>query len=190
MINKAMDLVDDGVPENSPQIDKLEEQCQDKSVTRYEEHRIFCGACNATISAIGLDAFDAFLVAKKRYNNKAEVNKLIDSEANNAVASASRMTLDDFRDASDKGRRSTTADEEGISPVKGPIFKTHKGVGAFHNNSNVYSEETNISSDEEDFEKGKIDEDKIVRGDRLRAFAGLSEGTSQRKRKGREKPTG
>jgi hypothetical protein len=58
MMDKALDLVDvSGVPENDPRIQRLEDQCGEKSAARYELQSRICELCSASITAVGMEAW-------------------------------------------------------------------------------------------------------------------------------------
>jgi hypothetical protein len=112
MMDKALDLVDvGGVPENDPRIQRLEDQCGDKSAARYELQSRICELCSASITAVGMEAW---LVAKEMRDLDEESKCHLEMELREAPAQSS-MDLD-YRGKGDLlGDNDQDYDDDGTS---------------------------------------------------------------------------
>jgi len=94
MMDKALDLVDiRGVPENDPSIQRLEDQCGEKSAARYEIQREICDLCSASIAAVGMEVWAA---AKERRDLDEESKYDMEMGVYEATARAPQKSLADL----------------------------------------------------------------------------------------------
>lgn len=99
MMDRALNLVDlQGVAENDIRIQKLEEQCIEKSATRYEIPSGYCDLCNRSISAVGEETW---LTAKKKRDLDEENQFFADLASQDSAATSSPRkpsVFDDYID--------------------------------------------------------------------------------------------
>ncbi len=114
MMDTALDLVDvQGVSEDDPRIQRLEDKCGRKSASRYEIQSGRCDTCNASIAAVGMQAW---LTAKALRDVDDENRFHAEMELQDAVAAALKQNRTFPDDAVDNFHSPSAQDDRPTGP--------------------------------------------------------------------------
>jgi hypothetical protein len=183
MMDQVLDLVDmRGVPEDDHRIQRLEGQYGEKSAARYEIQRGICDRCNASIAAVGMEAWS---VAKGMRDLEEESKCHAEIGIHEATARAPQKPLvgfdDDYYDynTSTASMKTTKAVRSQPGPSAMDSLDNKKDAGspeelelalgavlaAREDLADFYDDENICDADDDDEPLGAVD-DSVVRASR------------------------